>query len=273
MNNKENKVRVAIYARSANGGDISINEQIYQLSEYIKSIPNSIEVAHYADVCASGLTIKNRNDFQKMMVDAEKGLFDMIVTQDVSHFTRNALDTIHYVNELKQFGVAVHFVGNYIRTDDYDGEFRLTLLAGFCQDEKRKHSERVRRGQKAARDNGVAFGNGNVLGYDRVDGKFIINLEQAETVRMIFDLYLNGNSIRNICAKLEEQGKLTSTGKPIWKTSTVARTLKNPLYCGKIYYPKSQKCVTGTHEPIISEETFEKAKRKLQERKMNYDTR
>lgn len=272
MNNKENSIRVAIYVSSASSNDISINEQIYELLEYIRGISNSVEVARYADVNASGLTVRGRTDFQKMMVDAEKGAFDMIVTRDISRFGRKALDGFYYVDKLKQFGV-VHLVRDNIRTDDIEGEFKLALLAGFCQDEKRKQSERVRWGQKVARDNGVVFGNGNVLGYDRIDGRYIINPEQAETVRMIFDLYLNGKSVRNICTKLEEQGRLTSTGKSIWQPSTVARALKNPIYCGKIYYPKSQKCVVGIHEPIISEECFNKVKQKLEERMIQYDTR
>ena len=144
MNNKENKVRVAIYARSAIGSDVSINEQTYKLSEYIKSIPNSIEVAHYSDVCDSGLTIKNRNDFQKMMVDAEKGLFDMIVTRDMSRFGRGTHIIIQSIEKLRELGVVVCFVDDEIRTDCFNGEFALSMLKVFYEDEKYKRQRKVK---------------------------------------------------------------------------------------------------------------------------------
>ena len=84
------------------------------------------------------------------------------------------------------------FIDDNIWTMDGDGELRLSLMATLAQEESRKTSERVKAGQKISRDNGVLYGNGNILGYDRVGETYVINEEQAETVRMIFDLYLQG---------------------------------------------------------------------------------
>ena len=104
--------------------------------------------------------------------------------------------------ELKNFGVEVYFVEDNIWTMDGDGELRLTIMATLAQEESRKISERVRAGQKISRDNGMLYGSGNIIGYDRVNGTYVINEDQAETVRMIFDLYLEGLGETKICKEL-----------------------------------------------------------------------
>ena len=95
---------------------------------------------------------------------------------------------------------------------DNDGELRLTLMATLAQEESRKTSERVRAGQKISRDNGVLYGNGNILGYDRLGDTYVINEEQAETVRMIYDLYLNGYGFTKIVNELVRQKRKDSSG-------------------------------------------------------------
>ena len=127
-----------------------------------------------------------------MIEDAKQGDFDLIVTREVCRFARNTVDTLVMTRELKNYGVEVYFVEDNIWTMDGDGELRLTIMATLAQEESRKISERVRAGQKISRDNGVLYGSGNIIGYDRVNGTYVINEDQAETVRMIFDLYLKG---------------------------------------------------------------------------------
>ena len=174
------------------------------------------------------------------------------------------------MHDLKGMGITVYFISDNIRTDNPDDEFRMLMMASLQQEESRRQSQRVKFGQIKSRANGTIFGTGNVLGYDKVDGNYVIDPTQAETVRMIFSLCIDGVGIRKICNNLEENGKLTSTGKSVWRPTTVARILKNPVYCGKIFYPSSNEIVVGTHEPIITLEDFERVQQILKERSKNY---
>lgn len=135
-----------------------------------------------------------------MIQDAKQKKFDLIVTREVCRFARNTVDTLVVTRELKNYGVEVYFVEDNIWTMDGDGELRLTIMATLAQEESRKTSERVRAGQKISRDKGVLYGNGNILGYDRDKntGTYVINSDQAETVRMIYDLYSSGKGMGQI---------------------------------------------------------------------------
>lgn len=127
---------------------------------------------------------KKRPAFLRMLEDARAGKFDLIVTREVCRFARNTVDTLVTTRELKNLGIEVYFVEDNIWTMDGDGELRLTIMATLAQEESRKVSERVRAGQKISRENGVLYGNGNIIGYDRVGNTYVINEEQAETVNL-----------------------------------------------------------------------------------------
>ena len=111
------------------------------------------------------------------MIEAGKqGSFDLIVTREACRFVRNTVDTLVMTRELKNYGVQVCFVEDNIWT--VDGEPRLTIMATFAQEGSRKSSERVRAGpKKNSRDSGVLYGTGNIIGYDRVNGTYVINEE------------------------------------------------------------------------------------------------
>ena len=241
-------VRVAVYARVSTEHEaqvLALDNQLEWYTDIIERNPNYIEVGRYIDEGITGTSAKKRDGFMRMIQDAKKGVFDLIITREVSRFARNTLDTIEYVNKLKEFGVVVHFIGDGIRTDDPDGEFRLTLMAGLAQDESRKISQRVKYGITMARQKGVLYGNGNILGYNRIKREiapdvfvpeFVINPEQAETVRMIFDWYLQGCGIRKIQFMLEQAGRKTAEGKTNWHASVISKTLKRKFYCGLLEY-------------------------------------
>ena len=210
----------------------------------------------------------------QMIEDAKKGAFDLIVTREVCRFARNTVDTLVMTRELKNYGVEVYFVEDNIWTMDGDGELRLTIMATLAQEESRKISERVRAGQKISRDNGVLYGNGNIIGYDRVGDTYVINKDQAETVRMIFDLYLEGNGEKKICKELCIRGRKDGHGNVSWSVSKISRILRNATYMGyKCYYKScsnnyleqkriknldesSYLYIKGDFEPIIPEEVF-----------------
>lgn len=264
-NTTENTIRVAIYARVANADQLELNRQVKVCSEYAEHTPNYSVVAKYTDLNHSGRT-KDRAGFQQMMLDAEQGKFDLIIASDLARFSRDLRSIFVYAKELRKAGVSVCFVRECLFSDDTDFECRLSVLVAFQQEESRRQSQKVKYGQMVSRANGTVFGTGNVLGYDKVDGNYVINPDQADTVRLIFDLCIEGYGVGKICNTLNEQGKITSTGKAEWHKTTVARILKNPVYCGKICYPRSNEVIDGSHEPIVTEEIFNKANQMMQER-------
>lgn len=139
----------------------------------------------------------------------------LIVTREVCQFCQKIqVETLVVTRELKEYGIEVYFVEDNIWTMDGDGELRLTIMATLAQEESRKISERVRAGQKISRDKGVLYGSGNILGYDRdkAKGTYVINEEQAETVRMIYDMYSAGKGISQIRDEMIRRKRKDSSG-------------------------------------------------------------
>ena len=222
-----------------------------------------------------------------MIQDAKQKKFDLIVTREVCRFARNTVDTLVVTRELKNYGVEVYFVEDNIWTMDGDGELRLTIMATLAQEESRKTSERVRAGQKISRDKGVLYGNGNILGYDRDKntGTYVINSDQAETVRMIYDLYSSGKGMGQIRNEMIRRGRKDSSGLVRWDYSKISRVLHNSVYKGYMAYLKSRRnnfldqktirnheestymYVKGNCEPIISEEQWERCKQIREQRR------
>lgn len=156
-------------------------------------------VDRYIDEGVTGTSINKRDGFLRMMQDTKNRRFDLIITREVSRFARNTVDTLQQTRILKTYGVEVWFTEDNIWTlNDEDGELRLSIMATLAQNESKKISQRVKAGQMISFKNGVPYGNGNILGYDRVDGQYVVNKEQAETVKRIFGLYLAGNGVRKI---------------------------------------------------------------------------
>lgn len=279
------KRKVAIYARVSTEHEAQLSALDNQIQYYDKLLTQYPEwelYDRYIDEGITGTSVKKRKNFMRMLKDAENGCFDLIVTREVSRFARNTVDTLQETRKLKKMGVEVYFIDDNIWTlNDEDGELRLTIMATLAQNESKKTSQRVRAGQKISFENGVFYGTGNILGYDKVGKEMVINKEQAETVKMIFELFLQGYGSKTIKKNLESLGRLTATGLKRWDDATIYRTLKNPFYCGTIVYRKSyvadyleQKIrrndgavekviVEGKHEPIISKEDFEAVQKLL----------
>lgn len=240
--------------------------------------PNWTVLKSYIDRGITGTQAKKRPAFMEMLNDAKYHKFDLIVTREVCRFARNTVDTLVITRQLKEIGIEVYFVEDNIWTMDNDGELRLTIMATLAQEESRKTSERVRAGQKISRDNGVLYGNGNILGYDRLGDTYIINEDQAETVRIIYDLYLKGNGFNKIVNELVRLKRKDSSGLVRWDATKVSRILHNATYKGYQGYYKSHKnnhldqktivnrdedtylYVKGRFTPIISEEVWDKCK-------------
>lgn len=235
--------RAAFYGRVSTEHEAQLSALENQMQWYddqLRYHPNWILVERYIDEGITGTQAKKRPSFLKMLEDARAGNFDLIVTREVCRFARNTVDTLVTTRELKTIGVEVYFVEDNIWTMDGDGELRLTIMATLAQEESRKVSERVRAGQHVSREKGILYGNGNILGYDRAGDTYVINEDQAETVRMIFDMYLHEDiGTGKIAQRLTELGRLNASGLNKWSHAVVARILNNQTYMGVIAYGKS----------------------------------
>lgn len=273
----------------------AFKNQLQWYEDQLKMHPNwkLVEpIETYLDKGITGTQAKKRPGFLHMINDAKSGKFAMVVTRDVCRFARNTVDTLAYARQLKEIGIQIYFVFDNIKTiQDNDGEYRLTIMANNAQEESRRISERAKAGQYISRANGVLYGTGNILGYKRIRRKsdpdkknaigdksvptFEVVSEQAETVRLIFEMYAEGYGLKRIKNYLEQNGYKTATGKTKWFESSLSRILGNPMYIGKQYQCQTEVLdflshrvkknskedyvlIEGDFEHIISEELFQK---------------
>lgn len=211
----------------------SLENQVMYFENYIKSQTNWIFVPGYVDEGISGTSVNKRDNFLKMINDAKKGMFNLILTKEISRFSRNTVDSIQFTQELLSYGVGVYFLNDNINTFDSDSELRLTIMSSIAQDEIRKLSERVRFGYKRSIEKGIVPGNDNFYGYKKNKGKLEIVEEEAELIRLIFDEY---SKEKMGTARLghylySEYNIVSKTGKPLAGT-VIGRIIRNPKYKG-----------------------------------------
>ena len=259
----------------------SFSSQQLFFREYIHSRPDWELHEIYADEGITGTSTKKRVQFNRMIQDAENGRFQLILTKEVSRFSRNILDTIHYTRQLKRLGIGVMFLTDGIFTLDPDAELRLSIMASIAQEESRRTSARVVWGQTRQMEKGVVFGR-SLLGYDVKDGHITVNPEGAEIVRLIFHKYaLEQEATSEIARFLTDEGYHTSRGSTKWRANTVIKILNNEKYAGdlvqkKTYTPdflthekKSNKgavpliTIPNHHEPIVTREIWDLAQERL----------
>jgi len=251
-------LRVTFYARVSTDQDEQINSlenQVQYYTELIQSKPNWKFVPGYVDEGISGGSTKKRDNFNRMIRDAKAGMFDFIITKEISRFSRSTLDSIKYTQELLDYNVGVFFQNDNINTLDTDSEFRLVIMAGVAQDEIRKLSERLKFGFRQAIKNGHVLGNDKLYGYDKKDCVLTVNEEEAEIIRIIFDLYGNQRlGTRTISKRLTELGYTSREGNA-FNTLTIRHILENPKYKGWYCGNKSQSVDYRTKRNILLDES------------------
>lgn len=276
-------LRVTFYARVSTEFNVQLNSldnQITYYTDFIKNNPNWEYVEGYVDEGISGVSTAKRERFNEMIEDGKQGLFDLVITKEVSRFARNTLDSIRFTRELLSSGVAVFFQNDNINTIDEDSELRLTIMSSMAQDESRKISNRVRFGHHQAIKNGTVLGTNNMFGYNKKDGKLTINEEEAEFIRELFEMYATGKfSMKQMEKHFYEKGIRNRKGKKL-SHSTMSNIIRNPKYKGYFVgnkvvitdlFTKKQKFLpedewvmykdeTGETVPaIVSEEIWDKA--------------
>ena len=278
-------MKVASYCRVSTDKEDQANSfesQQQYFQEYIARNPDWELYSIYADEGTSGTSTRKRIQFNRMIQDAHEGKFQLILTKEVSRFSRNIVDTLSYTRELKRIGVAVEFVTDHINTMDGDGELRLSIMATMAQDESRKTSSRVVWGQTRQMEKGVVFGR-SLMGYDVKDGKLSIEPEGAELIRLIFQKYaVEQVGTAEIVRFLNREGYRTYHGG-VWKSSAIIKILKNEKYVGDLVQKKTytpdylthekrsnrgqvpQIRIENHHEPIISREVWDLAQKRLEQ--------
>ena len=187
---------------------------------------------------------------------------------------------------LKQMGIAVVFEKENINTATMNSEMILTVLSAFAQAESEAISQNVARGKRMGYKHGkLAFPYGRIIGYRKgADGKPEIIPEQAEVIRLIFNSYLQGDSLQSIKAKLETAGALTARGNIAWSAQSIQRILQNEKYCGDVLLQKTftEDVLTGVdkkntgqlpqyyienyHEGIVSKQMFREVQAEIARR-------
>ena len=287
--NPYQQLRVAAYCRVSTEQEEQQNSYQVQISYYTDLINRKKEwtlVKIFADEGISGTQAKKRPEFLKMIRMCRQQKIDLIITKSISRFARNTVDCLEYVRQLKDLGIGVIFEKENLNTLTMTSEFMIALYGSFAQAESESISKNVSWGkQKAYAEGKVSFQYAKLLGYKKgANGKPEIVPEEAETVRMIYDLFLDGLSFTRIKKALENQNLLTATGKKIWSESNIKSILKNEKYVGDALLQKTftvdciskkvQKnngerpmyLVTNHHDPIIDRDTFNRVQQELARR-------
>ena len=235
-------MNIAAYCRVSTDKEDQLNSLETQKEfflEYTKRTGDNL-IKLYADEGISGTKIKNRKEFQRMLADAEKGLFDMVVVKDISRFARNTVDLLQSVRKLKSLGIETQFLTANM-TSMGNSEFVLTIFGALAQEESANTSKRIKFGKKMNAEKGRV--PNIVFGYDKTIGDYFnlsINENEAKAIRQIFRWYTEegygGSKIANM---LNERGIKTKRGNN-WSQNAVCRILTNEIYTGKIINGKEE---------------------------------
>lgn len=274
--------RVAAYCRVST--DDPNQTSSYELQknhyeEYIKEHPGWELVGIYADEGISGTSLAHREEFHRMLDDCNAGKIDLIITKSISRFARNTVDSISTVRQLAQLKrpVGVLFETENLFTLNQTSEMILTVLSAAAQEESHTKSEIMNISIEHRFSRGI-FLTPELLGYDKdEDGNLVINEDEAETVKVIYYLYLNGFSISEIADLLTEYGRKTKLGNTEWNPGSIMKIIQNERHCGDVLARKTwtpsylnhkskknnndrnQYRQRDHHEAIVSREVFNAA--------------
>ncbi len=279
---EKRRFRVAAYCRVSTHHEEqqrSLATQISYYTNYIRNHPNWVLVGVYSDT-ASGTCTDQRPSYQELMRDCTKRKVDLILVKSLSRFGRDALETIRQIRRLKEMNIGVYIENGGLNALNVSDSM-IDQLAALAQAESHFRSENIKFGiRHRMRSGKTVLNHTQFLGYTKgPDGVLQIVPEEAEIVRKIFELYIQGNGVRKIKRYLEEHGIKTVTGKSEWNTSTIDRMLSNEKYIGEVRMQKTftvdfltgrrekntgqldAYLVENAHEPIIGREIFELVQR------------
>ena len=285
------EIKVAAYVRVSSDSEDQENSFITQYDYYVDKINKTPEykfVDIYADDGITGTELEKRDEFNRMYIDCAKGMIDLILVKSISRFARNTYDCIDMVRKLKNLGTNVIFEKEKIDTRTMTSEVELAALSSMAQEESVSLSKNVRLGIQFRMKNGT-FKQGNLpYGYTLGDdGNWVIVEEQAKIVRLIFNAYIGGTSLRKIANELSKAGIIKNDGTSKWSGKTISYIIRNEKYMGDALLQKSYTDdfpfkshlnrgekdmyhVKNHNVPIVSEEIFRKANNLLDEQGSRY---
>ena len=241
----------------------SLTAQVSHLTRITAATPQWLLADVYMDIETSK-TGSFRKEFNRMLEDCQAHKLDIVITKNISRFGRDTEKTLDALNRLKAFGIRVIFEQEELDTANTDSDLIISVIESVAQAENESRSENIKWGIK----NRAASGKSKL--YDRkcygykhgADGRLIIDEETAKNVKLIFDLYLSGQSVVGIIKELEKREILSPTGKEKWCKRTIDVMLSNEKYTGDVKLLKSgnsevQYLSTDNNPAIISKETFE----------------
>lgn len=270
--------RVAAYARvsvESEKMNHSLSAQISYYSSLIQKNPEWEYAGVYADDFVSGTGTAKRDEFNRMLADCEAGKIDIVLVKSISRFARNTVDLLETVRHLKDIGVEVRFEREHISSFSGDGELMLTILASFAQEESRSISENIKWSIQKKYEKGQSHAARRCLGYRWENGHYAIVPEEAEIVRLIFSLYLQGRNCVQIADELESRNIIGINGGRMGPCYII-EVLDNITYQGDMRFQREYSPNVGqskrnygeapkfvlvdAHEPIICRSDFEKVK-------------
>lgn len=276
--NPNKLLRVAAYCRVSTDSEDQLESYKAQVSHYTDKISKNPQwrfVEIYADEGITGTLAKKRPNFMRMIRDCKKGKIDLILTKSVARFARNTVDSLNYVRQLKTIGVGVFFEEQNLDSLKTDSEMFIGLHSVLAQAESENISANVRWGIQQRMKSGTFAFRYNILGYKKgEDGNPEIVPEEAEHIRTIYTMYLNGNSFDQIKNYLETNGVKTKQGKAVWSKTQIKNMLTNERYSGDMLLQKTytENCITkkvkknrgemtkylitDNHPAIIDRQTF-----------------
>lgn len=283
------RIRVAAYCRVSTKQEEQINSYEVQKKHYTEKINANPEwqmVGIFADRGITGTSVLKRDEFNKMIKLCKSKKIDMILVKSISRFARNTVDCLHYTRMLKTLGIDVYFEEQGIHSIKPDAEFYISIYGTIAQSESENISANVKWGKlQSAKEGKVVFMYKNFLGYRKgAEGNPEIDEEQAETVKIIYDRFLAGDSLKQIAVKLQNEKRLSPSGKSEWSTATIRSILSNEKYKGDAIINKTftVDCLTkeirknngerpkyyveNNHPAIIDAETFGRVQEELARR-------
>ena len=281
------KLRVAAYARVSSPSEDqkhSFEAQLRYYDTLISGKENWTMVDLYADEGITGTSAQKRKDFQRLLSDCRMGKIDRVLTKSVSRFARNTKECLEVIRELKQLGIGIYFEEQKIDTATMSGEMLLTVFAAIAEEESKSIGAKTRMGHRFRMERGEFNTCKAPFGYRLENRALVIDPQEAETVRIIFDRFLAGDSCEKIAEHLNLLGISKRYDRPRWRPGMIRYVLRNERYAGNAILQKRyttddfprkkmrnkgavpQYFVTGSNPPIVSQEIFDAAQALIERR-------
>ena len=276
------KQKVAAYIRVSTSNEDQLISLETQRRHYKTLIEKNDEwqlVDIYSDEGITGTKKDRRPELHRLISDCEKGKIDFILTKSISRFARNTIDCLELVRKLMDLGVHIYFEKENINTNSMESELMLSILSSLAENESVSLSENSKWSIRQRFKRGTYKLSYPPYGYDYIDEMVVVNEEQAQVVKRIFNSVLEGIGTERIARQLNEE-RIPTKRNGNWTGSTIRGIVKNEKYTGDVLLQKTftdehfnrkvnqgeldQYLIENHHEAIITHADFEAANRMLE---------